>query len=148
MNPSFFLLKYEMLSAKTCRNFLKDYITYILLINNREDKKLNIGSLGNLEFKEGYYSYVGSAKKNLAARINRHFSINKKSFWHIDYFLKDESVCIKKVWVAKLPECHTAKIVSYCGKSINRFGASDCSCRSHLFYLGNANNIWSDKFDA
>jgi len=40
--------------------------SYILLIKLDEDKDIQIGKLGNISFKKGYYAYVGSALNGLA----------------------------------------------------------------------------------
>ncbi len=65
---------------------------YLLLIEVEEELLLTIGKLGTFRFKPGFYLYVGSARKNLPARINRHLSQNKKLHWHIDYLLTQRKV--------------------------------------------------------
>ena len=111
------------------------FTSYLLEIENNKERRINIGCLGKLNFKKGFYIYVGSAKKNLLSRIRRHFSKEKKIFWHIDYFLKEEGVEIKKVWKASLEECKIARVLSLSGRVIKNFGSSDCKCGGHLFYV-------------
>jgi len=111
------------------------FTSYLLEIENNKERRINIGCLGKLNFKKGFYIYVGSAKKNLLSRIRRHFSKEKKIFWHIDYFLKEEGVEIKKVWKASLEECKIAGVLSLWGRAIKNFGSSDCKCDGHLFYV-------------
>ncbi len=108
--------------------------TYILLIENYKDRKVFIGRLGKLKFVQGNYAYVGSAKKNLMARIKRHLSENKKKFWHIDYLL-DRKTRIKEVWInPRQAECRMVKYLFKKGfQYIKNFGSSDCRCKSHLF---------------
>ena len=36
-------------------------------------------------FQKGIYVYVGSAKRNILQRINRHKEFHKKLHWHFDY---------------------------------------------------------------
>uniref|UniRef100_A0A7V0Z7V5 GIY-YIG nuclease family protein n=1 Tax=candidate division WOR-3 bacterium TaxID=2052148 RepID=A0A7V0Z7V5_UNCW3 len=110
--------------------------TYILLIENYKDREVFIGKLEKLRFVQGNYAYVGSAKKNLMARIKRHLSNNKKKFWHIDYFL-DRKTRIKEVWISpRQAECRMAKYLFKKGfQYIKNFGSSDCRCRSHLFFI-------------
>ncbi|MCK4635098.1 MAG: GIY-YIG nuclease family protein [Candidatus Aenigmarchaeota archaeon] len=115
---------------------------YILLIENRKDSKIRIGTLGKLFFQKGLYAYVGSAMNGLEARINRHLRAEKKTHWHIDYFLKNKNVKIKQVYYkesSRKEECNIAKKISEYGKSVKGFGCSDCKCESHLFRIKNFN---------
>lgn len=112
---------------------------YVLLIELNKDLKIKIGKLGKIEFKKGYYAYVGSALNSLEKRIERHFRKNKRSFWHIDYFL--EKAKIKEFVYAEInkrKECEIAKLNL---KFIKGFGCSDCKCKSHLFYSKNYNYL-------
>ena len=118
---------------------MAEFISYLLKIENNKEKKINIGRLGKINFKKGFYVYVGSAKKNLNQRIKRHFSQNKKIFWHIDYLLKEKGVRIIKVWKSGSEECKIAKVLSLYGKAIKNFGSSDCGCGGHLFYINSYN---------
>ncbi|MGZ7049923.1 MAG: GIY-YIG nuclease family protein, partial [Methanobacterium sp.] len=61
--------------------------TYCLLINLNVDSEISVGKLGKLNFKKGFYVYVGSALNSIDARIKRHLKNDKKLFWHIDYLL-------------------------------------------------------------
>jgi Uri superfamily endonuclease len=66
----------------------------------------------------------------------------KKTHWHIDYFLAEESVLIKKVIMIpsiERIECAIARqIEEQAIGNIGGFGCSDCNCASHLFYFGEA----------
>ncbi|MBN2483957.1 MAG: GIY-YIG nuclease family protein [Candidatus Omnitrophica bacterium] len=88
-------------------------------------------------FKKGVYFYIGSAKKNLAARVARHCSLKKKVFWHIDYLLASRRAAVKMVLVRdKDEECQTARFLYRNGGGfVHQFGSSDCRCPSHLFFL-------------
>ena len=59
---------------------------YVMVMHLDHDLDLEIGSKGMMHFKAGYYMYVGSAKANLAKRIERHKRKRKKMHWHLDYF--------------------------------------------------------------
>ncbi len=63
---------------------------YFLLIKLAISKEIVIGKLGSMQFRKGYYIYVGSAMGNggLRARVGRHLSGQKKMHWHIDYLLE------------------------------------------------------------
>ena len=108
--------------------------SYILLIKLDEDKELQIGKLGNISFKKGYYVYVGSALNGLEQRINRHLRDKKKIYWHIDYFLENAKIVdIRCRESNQREECKIARSFSKL-EHIDNFGCSDCKCKTHLFY--------------
>ncbi len=88
-------------------------------------------------FSPGYYVYVGSAMKNLRQRIARHARKRKKLKWHIDYLLLNAQ--LKKVIPiisSEKIECTLAKdILKISEYFVPKFGSSDCTCASHLFYF-------------
>ena len=110
---------------------------YIMVMSLDKDLELEIGSKGIMHFPAGYYMYVGSAKANLAKRIERHKRKRKKMHWHLDYL---RGYCDM---VAALPirtqadlECPIAQsLESIAEWRIDGFGASDCHCPSHLFAM-------------
>ncbi|MCP4295755.1 MAG: DNA/RNA nuclease SfsA [Proteobacteria bacterium] len=99
------------------------------------DQLVTIGKLGSINFKRGYYIYVGSAKIGLSKRIARHQRVRKKKHWHLDYLRPYLKV------ISALPirtqdpiECDLAgNLDELADWKMNRFGSSDCHCRSHLF---------------
>lgn len=114
--------------------------TYILLIKLNKDSNIKIGALGNIEFKKGYYTYIGSAfGPGGFKRIERHKNVsnggNKNIRWHIDYLNShpDTEVVEIKKFPEKKIECKLAEELK--GKSIAKFGSSDCKCGSHLKYF-------------
>jgi Uri superfamily endonuclease len=109
--------------------------SYVLLIKLNNDQEIKIGKLGNISFKRGFYLYVGSALNGLKNRLNRHFKINKKTHWHIDYLLKYGKIidAYYKESDSK-EECDIVKNFENKLFSIPGFGCSDCKCKSHLFY--------------
>lgn len=79
--------------------------------------------------------YVGSAKKNLTRRIERHQRLRKNLFWHIDYLREAaDLVTALPIRTADDLECTLAWAVEKIAQwLVPGFGASDCSCPSHLF---------------
>ena len=116
--------------------------TYCLIINLKNNSTIQIGKLGNLDFKKGYYIYVGSALNSLEGRIKRHLRDEKKLFWHIDYLLNSPYSKITDIIFensAKKWECKIAHEIAGKGIPVSKFGCSDCKCVSHLFYFKNEN---------
>ena len=111
---------------------------YVLIIQVDEDTDVNVGAIGRLTFKKGLYAYVGSAQNNLEQRVKRHIRKEKRRFWHVDYFLDNEATKVVEVFqqqADKTEECAIAKVIGERGESIDDFGSSDCSCKSHLFRI-------------
>ncbi len=111
---------------------------YILLILIEGHAAVNIGSLGEIFFDEGFYVYVGSAQNSLEKRVARHLRRDKRKFWHIDYLLENERTKIVEVFYKeadKKEECRIANKIGEANKPIKGFGSSDCRCESHLFKL-------------
>ena len=113
---------------------------YCLIIKNKKQNKVKIGAIGSIDFKEGFYVYIGSAMNSLIPRIKRHLSDEKKIHWHVDYLLKSKNTSIEEVFFnigEEKIECELARIISKEGKEIASFGSSDCNCNSHLIYFEN-----------
>ncbi len=111
---------------------------YVVLISVRENILVKVGALGEILFEKGLYAYVGSAQNNLEKRVKRHFRKNKPKFWHIDYLLENKEAEIIEVYykeAEKSEECQVAGEIKEVSQPISGFGASDCSCISHLFKL-------------
>ena len=118
---------------------VEDRGAYILILKLAKDKKIEVGNLNNsgkVLFKNGYYLYVGSAMKNLTARINRHLRKIKNFHWHIDYLRdKVDKVTAVPIRSSIRQECDIANAVSLIFESGSiGFGSSDCQCKTHLFY--------------
>jgi Uri superfamily endonuclease len=113
---------------------------YILVIHISGTETVTAGALGDLEVREGYYAYVGRAKRGLRARLARHASRQGKRFhWHIDFLL--ERARLREIWVFPLQagECELASRLEGEGGSregLHGFGSNDCRCAGHLVYLG------------
>ncbi len=112
--------------------------SYCLIIHNKRDSTLTIGKQGKIEFKTGFFVYIGSALNSLEGRIKRHISSSKKIFWHVDYLLASPHTHLKEVIYGISPhkrECAISQFLSLKANSIANFGSSDCQCQSHLFYF-------------
>lgn len=108
---------------------------YLILLELAEEKKIEIGSLGERKFPRGWYVYCGSAKKNLLSRVNRHLRIRKGMHWHLDYLRKEAKsatgIPFRTQDAIEHPLAKSlAKIADW---QVDGFGCSDCQCESHLF---------------
>jgi len=109
--------------------------SYFIRLHFPEDREMDVGSLGRIVIKKGYYLYVGSAKKNLSQRVERHLRKKKRFFWHIDY-LRDQAASSFAIPIRTADAIEhdlAAAVAKVSDWSIPRFGSSDCSCGSHLF---------------
>jgi Uri superfamily endonuclease len=116
---------------------MKAHRTYQLLISLRRDVRVRVGSLGRLVFPKGRYLYTGSARRNLASRIARHLSRDKRLHWHIDYLLARPEARVTAVLTYRASECRVNQR-SQGRTAAAGFGASDCrsGCGAHLKFLG------------
>jgi len=113
----------------------KDRGSYVLILKLPEKARTEIGKLGVVRFRRGYYLYIGSARKNLSRRIQRHRRMRKRLFWHIDY-LRAISAFYQALPIRTSDplECEIAQAARKIAEwEVPRFGSSDCSCSSHLF---------------
>ena len=112
---------------------------YCLIISLEKDKTIKIGKkLGNIQFKQGKYVYVGSAMNSLFGRIRRHLSDEKKLHWHVDYLLKHAEITdVIYNESRKKIECKLSHYLSNTTEGITGFGCSDCECESHLYFFKN-----------
>ena len=118
--------------------------TYCLYIQVKEDQEIDIGALGKLFFRNGFYIYIGSALNGLEARINRHIKSNETKqpviHWHIDYLLKAPQVELCSIFTKKSSEkleCYISRKIAEIGDPVKDFGCSDCRCISHLYKVNN-----------
>ncbi|HYA86077.1 MAG TPA: DNA/RNA nuclease SfsA [Nitrospirota bacterium] len=109
--------------------------SYLVVMELKRNRCLFIGKLGKVKFRKGYYVYVGSAKTALSKRIERHRRLFKKYHWHVDFLRRalDFHVALP-IRASESLECELAaaleKIADW---EVNKFGSSDCDCKSHLF---------------
>ncbi|MEI6423171.1 MAG: GIY-YIG nuclease family protein [Lentisphaerota bacterium] len=121
---------------------------YILVISLPKRSCIKIGSLGIIDFKKGYYAYTGSAMGGLEQRVKRHLRKEKKLHWHIDYFLQKAEIfeVHANETASKQDECKNAILLKQSGGvPVINFGASDCKCKSHLFYFNARSAIMSNN---
>ncbi len=118
---------------------ISDKGVYCLLLKNTQCT-IRVGSLGDLQFRQGFHIYVGSARgpgdlKRVARHVRFASEKDKVPRWHIDHLNLDShfelvgAVCAA---TSKDMECSLAGSIG--GESVPNFGCSDCSCGSHLFY--------------
>jgi len=109
--------------------------SYMVILQMDRDRTIEVGGLGKIKFRKGFYGYVGSAKQPLSKRIARHQRIIKKHHWHIDY-LREQTA-----FHAAIPIRTTADLECEIATGLERisdwhmpgFGCFDCNCPTHLF---------------
>ena len=118
---------------------------YVLLFYLAQTTRIEIGALGTLAFKRGWYTYHGSAHGGggIRARVGRHvrrLCNNKKPKWHIDYFR--EHAILVEAWIAHEAveyECKWSNAISKLGISsvpVRKMGSTDCkTCPAHIYHL-------------
>jgi len=130
-----------MRSSHTHYTEPEDSGAYILLLYLKGSKRIEIGSLGRVEFPEGYYAYAGSAMNGLRARVGRHLIKEKTFHWHIDYLVQYTRVMKVFLYFShKRTECEIVqRLAELPGAAfpVKGFGSSDCvmGCVSHLVYF-------------
>ncbi len=110
---------------------------YVLWLYLPHPSRITVGRLGTFLFERGVYAYCGSAQRNLAARLARHRGIEKNLHWHIDYLRAHARYLgeVAHLGRPKEAECQLAAGLLQLPASyfpVPGFGASDCSCVSHL----------------
>ena len=121
--------------------------TYIIVTEARRAFACQIGKLGKLSGRKGYYLYVGSAlgSGGIRSRVNHHLRISKKPRWHLDYLRP--FVTPLNIWY-----CHSLYRYEHQWASalaalpnvvipLAKFGATDCQCIAHLYYFKRAPDI-------
>ena len=113
---------------------------YTLILCLRESVSREVGRLGILHLKSGYYAYTGSARGSGGfKRIDRHLNVlcgrNTTRKWHIDHLLPITSFrCAVASSTDQDLECAVAKGIGLLGEPVPGFGCTDCSCISHLHF--------------
>jgi sugar fermentation stimulation protein A len=114
--------------------------TYSLIVKVDDPFQIQVGALGDIEFKRGYYVYTGSAMNDVESRIRYHRKNKERLHYHIDYLLhyaKLSNVLVHKS--RRRLECRINREIGSFRNAlpIKGFGASDCRCSCHLFYFKN-----------
>lgn len=110
-----------------------EFISYVLVLSNTSHQKREVGALGSWSFAPGSYYYMGSARNGVRNRLERHLNNTDTRHWHIDYLRLEME--IEHAFVSGIPECELARCIHSLPnmeQPVPDFGASDCSCESHL----------------
>jgi len=114
--------------------------SYLLVLESVDHQQIEVGCLGSLQLRPGFYLYVGSAfgPGGVRARVSHHARVAERCRWHIDYLRKVcrlneiwcsyDSIRREREWVGILEATSRLTI------PMTGFGASDHPGKSHLFY--------------
>lgn len=115
---------------------------YVLLLTLRRAAIVTVRSK-RVRLEAGTYAYVGSAKRALRSRVERHLRRDKPLHWHVDTLTSRRDV--HRVAVVfpdiELTECElNRRVEALVGGTVPvpGFGASDCKarCPAHLWRCG------------
>lgn len=122
--------------------------TCLLVLYLAEQATCQVGRLGTIVFRAGWYVYVGSALGGLGPRLRRHARSQKPRHWHIDALREIAPLVRVAVHVGtERVECSIAARVAAlpgAARPVARFGASDCRCLSHLFHFADEPDLHLD----
>ncbi|ELZ47090.1 hypothetical protein C464_09172 [Halorubrum coriense DSM 10284] len=111
--------------------------SYTLVVDLAADATLSAGALGEHRLPAGAYAYTGSALgAGGFARVDRHRRTARGDHdvrhWHVDSLLGHPAARIDRVVrsAGVDVECQVAQRLP--AGPVDRFGASDCDCPSHL----------------
>ncbi len=109
---------------------------YALVLHVRTRFRLPLARVAFPRLPVGWYVYVGSAKRALRARLQRHLLPEKRPHRHIDALTARARV--REVWVwpwSPTAECEVNANIQGMPTAeapFRGFGSSDCACVSHL----------------
>lgn len=116
--------------------------TYVLLVELPAAARVEVGALGSFEFTPGTYAYVGSAfGPGGLSRVDRHRAVAAGDrgvrHWHVDYLTGHPEATLRAAVLAPRADAECAVARALCRHALGDgpipgFGASDCTCRSHL----------------
>jgi sugar fermentation stimulation protein A len=111
--------------------------SYLILLHLPRAVQARIGNLGEISFAAGYYLYVGTARRALTKRLERHLRKKTVLHWHIDYLKGYADRCTAIPIRSSSPlEHELAEAVRRIADGrVSSFGSSDCDCPSHLFFF-------------
>lgn len=121
--------------------------TYAILFKCETPFHAVTGKLGSINIAAGYWVYVGSAfgPGGLRSRLTHHLKPSTRPHWHLDYikyglhpieiWVTDDLVKREHDWAGVFSALKGA------ARPIAGFGASDCSCLSHLIHLPRCPNF-------
>jgi Uri superfamily endonuclease len=114
---------------------------YALILFCSQEGTVQIGKLGPLQLRQGFYVYLGSAlgPGGVRARVAHHRKLSLRPHWHIDYlrpctrldriWYSDDRVCREHQWARAISGLRGASV------PVAGFGSSDCRCKTHLFFF-------------
>lgn len=111
---------------------------YVIYLQITKECHVSVGKLGKYSFPAGLYLYIGSAKRNIRARLTRHLQVNKKHRWHFDYVRPYGQIVKVETYARNISECQLRSHLqeSLSGKLLVKgFGSSDCKCDTHLIFV-------------
>lgn len=114
---------------------------YALILFCSRGGLVQVGKLGQLQLRRGFYVYVGSAlgPGGVRARVAHHQRLSPRPHWHIDYLRPHTR--LEEVWYCHHRVCREhqwARAINALRAScipIAGFGSSDCKCKTHLFFF-------------
>ena len=108
---------------------------YVLIFHLPNDMKVSVGRLGEIDFQNGWYAYVGSGNSGVEARIRRHLRTHDRPHWHLDYLMHLGKPTMAIIGhTEESLECPLVHHLEALFQVVPRFGSSDCRCSGHLFY--------------
>jgi Uri superfamily endonuclease len=113
---------------------------YTLVLWLDRAREVEVGSLGSVQFVEGYYSYTGSARgPGGLKRLERHKRVllgaSSVRRWHIDYLLPYSALVEAVVTRTSVDlECEIARRIGSEIEVVPHFGSTDCKCPGHLHF--------------
>lgn len=115
--------------------------TYALVLRCAKAAVVRAGGLGRLRLQPGFYVYLGSAlgPGGVRARVAHHRKVSARPRWHIDYLRAH--LKLERVWYCydtRRREHQWAEVMKTApgaSPAMARFGASDCRCDTHLYFL-------------
>jgi len=128
-------------TATSRTNMTAEGGAYALILFCSQEGPVQIGKLGILQPRRGFYVYVGSAvgPGGVRARVAHHQKLSPRPRWHIDYlrlhtrldriWYSHDRVCREHRWARVMRALRGASV------PVAGFGSSDCHCETHLFFF-------------
>ena len=127
--------------------------TYTLLVELDAPATISVGALGDRRFPAGAYAYTGSALGSGGfSRVRRHRRTARGDHdvrhWHVDSLLGHPGVRIDRVVHGPGVDAECAVAGRLPDGPVPGFGASDCSCSSHLAGAADPGGLFERVVDA
>lgn len=117
---------------------LEDRGAYLVVLRLDRPTTIATGALGDVAYRRGYYLYIGSAQRNLTARLARHRRPGRRrKHWHIDYLRETctvvDSYAIREPWRREVEIVRRLRPLA--DGAVPGFGSSDSPEPSHLLFF-------------